>query len=286
MTEKALSLPEFTALLILAIEAREVSNLELKERFGSSQTITGGRRTKLNDLKLVDTYKQGRTFVHVLTDKGWARLAEDLRAGNLPPFAGSSGVLASLLFAWLPKFLHRTELSLAEAFQPEASAFATEPTDEQALDENDAARDGDSGLPTDAQANGVHLNGSHPHHTQSRDSREDVPRSQEPQQSEAQMEDPQGQGDDRPADLESRIRSAYTKLAAAPGAWVSLTRLRPLLDDVPRQYVDEALILIERSPDVTLVPESNQKTLTQQDREAAVIIGGQNKHLLWIGAAS
>jgi hypothetical protein len=36
--------------------------------------------------------------------------------------------------------------------------------------------------------------------------------------------------------------------------------------------------------DVNLVPESNQKILSDLDRRSAVRIGGQDKHLLSIGA--
>ncbi|MEU8247731.1 hypothetical protein [Nonomuraea sp. NPDC048916] len=213
MPERALSLPEFTALVVLAVEAREISNSELKERRGL--TIDGRKRLRLNELKLVDSWKQGRVFVHVLTDSGWARLAEDLRTGAVPAFTGSSGVLARALLGWLPGFLEHTDQRLADVFQPHFQ----------------------------------------PHET------------------------PAAQ----PYDLESRIRAAYGELAASPGAWVSLTRLRPLLGDAPRREVDEALVRMERLADVNLVPESNQKTLTAQDREAAVNIGDQDKHLLWIG---
>ncbi|MEV4371009.1 hypothetical protein AB0J71_28345 [Nonomuraea sp. NPDC049637] len=209
MPDKGLTLPEFTALLVLAVEAREVSNSELKEHY--RLTIDGQRRLKLNDLKLVESHRPrgGRAFVHVLTDSGWARLAEDLRAGAIPPQTGSSGAIARALLEWLPRFMRRTDQRLSEIFQPEP----------------------------------------------------DVP----------------------PAGLESQIRAAYAELAAAPGSWVSLAPLRRLLPAAPKQEVDEALVVMERLPDVNLVPESNQKTLTPEDREAAVIIGGQDKHLLWIG---
>ncbi|MGW2160253.1 hypothetical protein [Nonomuraea sp. NPDC001699] len=209
MPDKGLSLPEFTALLVLAVEAREVSNSELKEHY--KLTIDGQRRLRLNDLKLVESRRptRGRAFVHVLTDSGWARLAEDLQTGTIPPQTGSSGAVARALLEWLPRFMRRTDQRLSEIFQPEPDAPAAGP--------------------------------------------------------------------------ESRIRAAYAELAAQPGAWVSLTRLRRLLTGMPKAAVDEALVLMERLPDVNLVPESNQKTLTPEDREAAVIIGGQDKHLLWIG---
>ncbi|MFI6175512.1 hypothetical protein ACIA8R_08245 [Nonomuraea sp. NPDC051191] len=209
MPDKGLSLPEFTALLVLAVEAREVSNSELKEHY--KLTIDRKSRLKLNDLKLVESRqpRRGRAFVHVLTDSGWARLAEDLQTGTIPPQTGSSGAVARALLEWLPRFMRRTDQRLSEIFQPEPDAPAAGP--------------------------------------------------------------------------ESRIRAAYAELAAQPGAWVSLTRLRRLLTGMPKAAVDEALVLMERLPDVNLVPESNQKTLTPEDREAAVIIGGQDKHLLWIG---
>ncbi len=40
---------------------------------------------------------------------------------------------------------------------------------------------------------------------------------------------------------------------------------------------------MNRLPDVNLIPESNQKALEARDREAAVSIGNQDKHLLSIG---
>lgn len=87
------------------------------------------------------------------------------------------------------------------------------------------------------------------------------------------------------SDVEQRVRAAYRQLAAEPSAWVSLRQLRPLLDDLDRSVVDTVLTRMNRLPEVNLVPEANQKTLSRQDREAAVHIGDQDKHLLSIGAS-
>ncbi|MBB5963634.1 hypothetical protein [Planomonospora venezuelensis] len=84
--------------------------------------------------------------------------------------------------------------------------------------------------------------------------------------------------------VETRIRLAYAELAAKPGAWVSLAKIRPLLGDTERAEVDDTLRRMNRMPDVRVVPEENQKTLTPADREAAVVIGDQDKHFLAIGA--
>ncbi len=84
-------------------------------------------------------------------------------------------------------------------------------------------------------------------------------------------------------DVEDRIRAAYAELAARPGGWVSLTRLRAELD-APRADVDAALVALHRTPGVSVIPEENQKTLTEQDRAAAVVIGDRPKHLIAIEA--
>ncbi|WP_113705400.1 hypothetical protein [Nonomuraea lactucae] len=84
--------------------------------------------------------------------------------------------------------------------------------------------------------------------------------------------------------LTQAIRDAYWRLAREPQDWVLLTRLRPLLGNVPPDEVDEALRRLELLPDVHLAPEADQKTLTDDDREAAVLVSGVSKHLLAIEA--
>jgi hypothetical protein len=85
-----------------------------------------------------------------------------------------------------------------------------------------------------------------------------------------------------PATVEDRVRRAYAGLTPRPGGWVSLTRLRTELADTPRADVDAALHTLFRAPGVSLIPEENQKVLTAADRDAAVVIGDENKHLIAI----
>ncbi|QYC44178.1 hypothetical protein Nocox_33040 [Nonomuraea coxensis DSM 45129] len=87
-----------------------------------------------------------------------------------------------------------------------------------------------------------------------------------------------------PAELPGAIRDAYWRLAREPQDWVPLKRLRAELGDVPREAADEALRRLERLPDVHLAPEADQKRLTDEDRTAAVLVGGVSKHLLAIEA--
>jgi hypothetical protein len=61
---------------------------------------------------------------------------------------------------------------------------------------------------------------------------------------------------------------------------VSLRRLRPNLSGIDRSVLDAALVSLYTQPGITLIPEENQKSLTPDDRAAAVSIGGQDKHLI------
>lgn len=81
---------------------------------------------------------------------------------------------------------------------------------------------------------------------------------------------------------EQQVRGAIAALAAEPGEWVSLTRLRAAVPHLTRDEQDAALKAIMRSPGGNLVPENNQKTLTDADWAAAMWIGGQWKHLVCI----
>jgi hypothetical protein len=82
--------------------------------------------------------------------------------------------------------------------------------------------------------------------------------------------------------VEGRVRAAYVRLVARAGGWVDLVRLRGELPDVSKQDLDAALARMYRNPGVSLIPEENQKTLTDADRAAAVTIGEQDKHLIAI----
>ncbi|TFV58094.1 hypothetical protein E4P42_13325 [Mycobacterium sp. PS03-16] len=85
-------------------------------------------------------------------------------------------------------------------------------------------------------------------------------------------------------DVEGRIRAAYGRLASRAGGWVGLAALRDELADVGRGALDAALLRLERTPGVSLIPEENQKTLTGADRAAAVRIGNEDNHLIAIEA--
>lgn len=88
--------------------------------------------------------------------------------------------------------------------------------------------------------------------------------------------------DSSTVDIEASIRAAYARLAREPGSTVRLSRLRNELRDIPRTDLDDALARLRRAADVSLIPEENQKTLTDEERAAAVVVGNQQNHLLSI----
>ncbi|MDZ7932178.1 MAG: hypothetical protein U5N21_19875 [Rhodococcus sp. (in: high G+C Gram-positive bacteria)] len=81
-----------------------------------------------------------------------------------------------------------------------------------------------------------------------------------------------------PVDIEALILNAYHRLAREPKAFVSLTRLRADLAGLDRASVDDVLSSLYREQKINLIPEANQKTLTDEDRSAALHIGGQNRN--------
>ncbi|WP_306207313.1 hypothetical protein [Actinoplanes sp. RD1] len=85
------------------------------------------------------------------------------------------------------------------------------------------------------------------------------------------------------ADLDDRIRAAYSELAKAPGEWVNLTDLRPLLDDVSKAELDQALTGMLDARDVRLEPDPLMHRVGEEERRAAVHIGGEDRHKLAIG---
>jgi hypothetical protein len=83
-------------------------------------------------------------------------------------------------------------------------------------------------------------------------------------------------------DLTAFIETGYRALAAKAGEFVSLRELRLRLTDRTRPEVDAALTAMFTAQRVNLIPQSNQQALSDADREAALRIGGEYKHLISI----
>jgi hypothetical protein len=85
------------------------------------------------------------------------------------------------------------------------------------------------------------------------------------------------------AGAEARIEAGYQALTRGPGEFVGLRELRSRLADIPRPDVDAALAAMYTGQRVNLIPQSNQQALTDADRESAIRIGGEYKHMISIG---
>ena len=82
------------------------------------------------------------------------------------------------------------------------------------------------------------------------------------------------------ASLRDRIRQAYRNLASQPWDWVELRDLRTQLGDWPRREVDQELIRMFREKDVNLTLHEDLRRLTEADRDAALRVGVDDRHLI------
>lgn len=86
-------------------------------------------------------------------------------------------------------------------------------------------------------------------------------------------------------DVAGQVEAAYTHVTRGSGAPVRLAVLREHLDGLPRGDFDRALELLARRDGVHVRSEADQKTLTEADLDAAVVLGGTPRHLLTIEGA-
>jgi hypothetical protein len=98
-------------LFTLLSQARKLSNGELEALIGIR--LEGRERRKLNDLKLVESDKPGRAFVHELSDVGWQWCADELAGG---PFGRASSLERAqyLMLRVFDRYMNAARLSLAE----------------------------------------------------------------------------------------------------------------------------------------------------------------------------
>ncbi|MFJ1458097.1 hypothetical protein [Nocardia sp. N2S4-5] len=83
-------------------------------------------------------------------------------------------------------------------------------------------------------------------------------------------------------DVASQVEAVYAKMSHGDGTPVRLAILRERLNDVPKGELDRALEQLARRDGVHVRAEADQKTLTDRDREAAIVLGGTERHLLTI----
>lgn len=91
---------------------------------------------------------------------------------------------------------------------------------------------------------------------------------------------------DRYVPAEQQILIAYQQLrhwkAQESGrdvTWIALSDIA-MFSDIAEDEWSRALTALSRTPGIHLIPEENQKALTDSDRASAVTIGGKPKHLI------
>lgn len=85
-----------------------------------------------------------------------------------------------------------------------------------------------------------------------------------------------------PGYAEQQVIDAYNEVKS-PNGWAKLANIREGLSGLSREAQDRAITNLADRKNIVLIPEENQKTLTQADRAAAVRYGGEPNHLIRIG---
>jgi hypothetical protein len=233
MADLKLSLPERALLMILMATNAELSNPEIKKKYGSGLQLTKAARLKLVDAKIIDCHTgKNRTNFFRLAEQGWAWCREEL-AHEAQKDDGSGGKALYAVLGGLGSYLDRTGRSLAQIFAdlPEEPDASDAPVASSGASASPAAR----ALPAD--------------------------------------------------EIDLLVRRTYRRLAKPAGSWVGLADIREHLGDIPRAEVDGVLRLMARMPGIHIEEETNQKSLTRRDREAAVTIGNRAQHVLSIESA-
>ncbi|MGB7238367.1 MAG: hypothetical protein WBD41_20635 [Rhodococcus sp. (in: high G+C Gram-positive bacteria)] len=214
---------ERLVLLVLMAQAEETSNTRLKEL---GPELKKDQRTRLNDLRLIETDYSRKPMIHSLTDKGWAECAKELKSGP-PPRATPQARGMYAILAGLQRYLDRDDLRLSDLFRAQKPA-TPQPTTQQPKPVAHAAP------PT------------------------------------------------TPANIETRVREAYSRLADRKGELIAIQLIREKLTDIPKPKLDRALGDMYRIDDVVLIAQENQKDLTEAVRKGSITIAGRPVHLIAI----
>ncbi len=85
------------------------------------------------------------------------------------------------------------------------------------------------------------------------------------------------------SDLGAKIREAYLKASGGEyNVRVRLSQLRQLVDDLPQAEVDKVLIKMGLAGKITLMHLDDPQEIRPEDEQAAVNIGGQKNHIVYM----
>jgi hypothetical protein len=104
--------PERAALIVLALENREIPNPELTKDYGIELSAAG--RTRLNKDGMIKTWKEGRRLVHRITEAGVDWCEEELTRVEAP---ARSNALSRAVFEALRLVLRYGDVSLVDVLR-------------------------------------------------------------------------------------------------------------------------------------------------------------------------
>jgi hypothetical protein len=85
------------------------------------------------------------------------------------------------------------------------------------------------------------------------------------------------------ASLRERIRQAYLDVTGGSfNARALLHHIREHLTDIDREALDDALKRMQREDEASLMQLDNRAEITDADRAAALHVGSEPRHILWI----
>ncbi|ABD86746.1 hypothetical protein [Rhodopseudomonas palustris] len=85
-----------------------------------------------------------------------------------------------------------------------------------------------------------------------------------------------------PAELREKIRNAYLAVAGGFNRRALLKDLRAKLPEIDRATLDDALKQMQREQQASLMQLDNRIDVTDADRDAAIQIGNEPRHIVWI----
>lgn len=93
-------------------------------------------------------------------------------------------------------------------------------------------------------------------------------------------DDATGKVDQPPEVTRAEVMEVYSRLAAKPGALVSLVKIRGHLPHLRHGELTAVLKQMDRERIIQLDPDPNRKALPPEAHEAAIVIGGEPKHFI------
>jgi hypothetical protein len=129
---------EQAVLLVLMAECRAVRNPEL-EKLGPR--LDKDTRVKLNSKGLVESSLAGRTWVHELTDDGWATCRRII-GSDTPPRPSGQGKALYTVLRGLDRYLSGADVPLSEVFAaPAPAAPEADPSSSPVADAEELVRE-------------------------------------------------------------------------------------------------------------------------------------------------